>query len=202
MPHDQITLDLYNKRADEYAEWSRPAGPSRFLSRMIERLPKGGTVLDFGCGAGWDSVEFRKAGLAVTAIDGSIGLVRAANRLHGIGAICMTFDKFNLQAQFDGVWASFTLQHVPRANLPGVIASLSRSLRSHGLLFVGMHHGDITRRDSLGRLYCHQDADEFSDMLDNSGFSVLNVSKSSGTGYDGTESEHMHLEAVKTCDRR
>ncbi len=198
MKHDTLTLDLYNDRAEAYAEWSKPDHTSIHRQRMMDRLPAGGSVLDFGCGAGWDSAEFAKAGFAVTAIDGSQGMVDEANHLHGIGAICMTFDQFEMESEFDGVWASFTLQHVPRQHLPDIVCRLSRAIKKGGLLFVGMHMGTNDRRDSLGRLYCHQDIDGFSRMLTSAGFSGLSISTSSGPGYDGTVADHMLVEAVKS----
>ena len=197
MSFDRRTLDLYNSRAKEYVEWSRPAGPSEFLTRMAGRLPKNGSVLDFGCGAGWDSVEFRRCGLSVTAIDGSSGLVEEANRRHGIGALCMTFDRFDMEAEFDGVWASFTLQHIPRESLPDVLERISRSLKPRGLLFAGMHAGTVTRRDSLGRLYCHQDIKELSQQLRKAGFADPKFRKSSGKGFEGTVWDHLLLETEK-----
>ena len=197
MSFDQTTLDLYNARAKEYVEWSRPAGPSESLNRMVSRLPKGGSVLDFGCGAGWDSAEFRRCGLSVTAIDGSTGLVEQANRRHGIGAVCMTFDRFDMEAEFDGVWANFTLQHVPRESLPDVLARISRSLKPHGLLFAGMHAGGVTRRDSLGRLYCHQDIDELGQHLREAGFADPSFRMSSGKGFEGSVWDHLNLETEK-----
>ena len=200
MSFDQRTLDLYNSRAKDYVEWSRPAGPSEFLTRMVSRLPRNGSVLDFGCGAGWDSIEFLRCGLSVTAIDGSTGLVEEANRRHNIGAVCMTFDRFDMDAKFDGVWANFTLQHIPRDSLPDVLERISRSLKPHGLLFAGMHAGKDTRRDSLGRLYCHQDFVELGQQLRNVGFADPKFRKSSGKGFEGTVWDHLLLETEKCGD--
>ena len=195
---DQQTLDLYTSQASVYAEYSRSSKRSSHLRRMINRLPANGRVLDFGCGTGWDSAEFKNAGFHVTAIDGSSGQVEEANRLHGIGAVVMTFDQFDMPDTFDGVWASFSLQHVPRSHLSDVINRIARSLLPKGLLHVGMHSGTETRRDSLGRLYCHQDFEEFRRTLEAAGFSNITVSKSAGVGFDGTKAEHMFLDAVWT----
>ena len=195
---DRQTLDLYTRQASVYAQYSRRSKRSSHLRRMIDRLPPNGRVLDFGCGTGWDSAEFKNAGFLVTAIDGSKGQVEEANRLHGIGAIMLTFDQFDMPDTFDGVWASFSLQHVPRSHLPDVINRIARSLLPNGLLHVGMHSGTVTRRDSLGRLYCHQDFEEFSRKLEAAGFSDITVSKSIGVGFDGTEAEHMFLDATWT----
>ncbi len=197
MTHDQQTLDLYDGRSDQYAEWSRQPGAPGFRTDMIERLPAGGAVLDFGCGAGWDSLAFMEAGLEVTAIDGSRGLVEVANRERGIGAIRMTFDQFDRESEFDGVWASFTLQHVPRPHLPDMLARLFRALRPGGFIYIGMHRGSETRRDSLGRLYCHQQPNDLTATMRETGFIDIVITTSSGTGYDGTVSELLHLRAAK-----
>ena len=195
--HDRQTLDLYDSRPEQYAEWSsQPEGPS-FRTGMIERLPAGASVLDFGCGAGWDSLAFKKAGLDVAAIDGSRGLVEVANRERGIGAVCMTFDQFDRNSEFDGVWASFTLQHVPRRHLPDMLARLFRALKPGGIIHIGMHRGSETRCDSLGRLYCHQEPEELTAAMENAGFIDIAITTSSGKGYDGTTSRHLHLQAAK-----
>ena len=200
MPFDQQTLEIYNGRSAEYAKWSKPVQPSKFLLRMIDMLPPNGTVLDFGCGAGWDAAAIRRAGFSVTAIDGSSGLVEEANRLHGIGAICITFDRFDMIGAFDGVWASFSLQHVPRESLPAVLKKISRALKPRGVLLAAMHAGKVTRRDSLGRLYCHQDMKELPYMLGKAGFSRPKIQMASGKGFDGTVAEHLYFEAAKRYD--
>ncbi|MCY3877470.1 MAG: class I SAM-dependent methyltransferase [Rhodobacteraceae bacterium] len=196
-PVDEATVAFYDSNAAAYAAWTGNDRDTRFRDRMIGRLPGGGSVLDLGCGAGWDSAAFVAAGFHVVAVDASRELAREARKTHGLDVRVMSFDQIRETDAFDGIWASYSLQHVPRAGLPAVIGNISRALKPAGWLYIGVQKGGDTRRDRLGRLYCHHRTDDLEAMLSNAGFGEFTSEVAVGTGYDGSRCELLNLEAKR-----
>lgn len=194
---DRATVAFYDSNASAYSAWTQKDRDTRFRDRMIRRLSEGGSVLDLGCGAGWDSAAFAAAGLRVVAVDASSGLAREVNKVPGIDVRVMSFDQIRDVDAFDGIWASFSLQHVPRDGLPTVIGNIARALKTDGWLYIGVQKGTETRRDGLGRLYCHYQADELEGMLSTAGFGAFTSEVTVGTGYDGSRGELLNLEAQR-----
>ena len=194
---DPTTLIVYDGCSSDYAAWTRQDRPNKFRKRMIRRLPKGGSVLDLGCGAGWDSAVFLASGLQAIPVDASAGLAREAERLLGIPVRRLPFDQLDEPAIHDGAWASFSLQHVPRDALPDVLSRIARALKAGGWLYVGVQEGEQTRRDRLGRLYCHYRRVDLEARLSEAGFGDISCETSSGIGYDGSRNQHLNMEARK-----
>ena len=190
---DARTLAFYDANAADYADWSGPASPRGYLRKFISLLPEGGAALDFGCGSGWAAAEMRDAGLRVRAVDGAAKLAAEAKARHGIAVETTTFDAFEADAEFDGVWASFSLLHLPRAAMPGTLAKLRRALKPGGLLYVGLKGGEGDTRDRLGRFYALYGAEEIRRLVAAAGFRDIDLRERSASGYDGAESPILHL---------
>ena len=45
------------------------------------------------------------------------------------------------EEHFDGIWASASLLHVPRSELPQVAEKFRRALKPHGVSYVSFKHG-------------------------------------------------------------
>ncbi len=194
MKHDPHTIGHYDRDAVAYARWSGQERSFGRLSRFIQLLPPASAVLDAGCGAGWDSERLAGAGMTVTAIDASPGMVAEANRRCGVRATQMRFDQLDCENEFDGIWANSTLQHVPRAELPETLRILSTALKPGGLLFFDVHQGSSHWRDSLGRLYCRYEQEELTGLLTAAGLEDFTFQTSRGRGYDGTVSDQHLIE--------
>ena len=71
MAQDDQTIAVYDEQASNYAKFTARSNIDPALTRFMERLPKGGTVLDLGCGPGEQSAIMNSAGFEVTATDAS-----------------------------------------------------------------------------------------------------------------------------------
>ena len=80
---------------------------------FLSYIPKGGTILDLGCGSGRDSKAFIEQGYAVEAVDGSQEMCKVASEYIGQKVICARFQDYKPNKLFDGVWA-FLLPVTPR----------------------------------------------------------------------------------------
>ena len=90
------TLDFYNNNSKEYIETTLSADMSHLYNDFLKHIPKGGHILDLGCGSGRDSVEFIKRGYKITAVDGSKELSSAASKIIGQQVICSKFEYLKL----------------------------------------------------------------------------------------------------------
>jgi SAM-dependent methyltransferase len=154
----RIVADGYDAIAERYFEWS-DARPSvvrrRWLDRALARIPQGSDVLDLGCGAGVPMTRAVAAGRRVTGVDISarqIELARAA--VPEATFIRADMTELDLPpASLDAVVAFYSLTHVPRVDLPGLLGAIHRWLRPGGVLIGSMgaqDSADEVEADWLG----------------------------------------------------
>src|SRR5580692_7473284 len=94
------------------------------------------SILDLGCGPGRDLRYFRSLGHDVVGLDGSTDFVAMARSYSECEVLQQDFLAMALpQSRFDGIFANASLFHVPSQELPRVLAELSETLRSRGVLF-------------------------------------------------------------------
>ena len=102
-----MAATAFDKLARSYDEqWTRsPVGRLQrdAVWRHIEGLfPRGGTVLDLGCGTGEDALHLMNGGIRVEAVDSSSEMVRVA-RERGVDARTLSIEDVGaLDARFDG----------------------------------------------------------------------------------------------------
>jgi SAM-dependent methyltransferase len=190
---DAATLAFYTRSAAAYADYAAQEERSPRLARFAAMLPRGGDVLDFGCGSGWAANELNRMGLHATGVDGSAGLAAEARRRYGLDVAVGPFEQLDAQAAFDGIWAGFSLLHDRHAAMPGHLARLQRALRPGGVLYLGLKEGDGESRDSLGRFYSYFRETEISGMLAAAGFTVLSSEVEPARGFDGALVASLHV---------
>ena len=195
MSTDRRTIAVYDAKALDYAERFSSAEPGRHLRSFIEALPPGSHVLDLGCGPGHDSAFMSQAGLVPDAIDASPAMVAMANERHGLDARLASFDDIDAVALYDGIWASFSLLHAPRGDLPRHVAGLHRALRPGGLLHLGMKTGNGEMRDALDRFYTYVTVPEITGILTEAGFTVTATEEGEEVGLAGLPDRFVILRA-------
>ncbi len=136
------TLDYYDGNSEEYSEQTLHADVSEARSRFLELIPKGGSILDLGCGSGRDTAYFLGSGYDATPVDGSSGMCRVAERNVGVRVRSIRFSQLDYCEEFDGVWACSSLLHLPSDELPGILALIRRSLKEGGILYASFRLGD------------------------------------------------------------
>ncbi len=193
MSADDETIAVYETRSRAYAARTGcKAEPG--LAEFIAGLPEGGHVLDLGCGPGDSAHRFLKAGFVVDAVDATPAMVTRAREL-GVPARQATFDEIGGHDLYDGIWASYSLLHAPRGDMPGTLARLHHALKPGGRLHIGMKLGTGEMRDALGRLYVYYTEDELVHLLENARFTPTIRHISRDTGFDGTAYDGIWMHA-------
>ncbi len=99
------------------------------------------SLLDLGSGPGVHGKFFRDAGLTVTCIDLSPGMVNQC-RAKGLTAYEMDFSNLDFQpGTFDAVFAMNSLLHLPREKLKTVLENIQGLLKINGLYYWGQYGG-------------------------------------------------------------
>lgn len=185
---DRKTIDIYDAKAGDYAKLVTSDTPSRHLRAFMDALPQGGAVLDLGCGPGNAAATLRDAGFDVTAIDASPKMVELGAERYGLNITLSTFDDVTQTAIYDGVWASFSLLHAPRADIPRHLSAIHTALKPQGVFVIGVKTGTGTSRDAIGRQYTYFEPDELDRLLRDAGFTPIASDSGSDTGLSGETS--------------
>ncbi len=170
---------------------------SRHLDAFLDNLPAGAHILELGCGTGRDAARMIERGFTVDATDGTRAMVIKANERHGVGARLMRFDELAATDAYDAVWAHACLFHVPRTQLPGVLAAVYRALRSGGSHYASFKQGADEFRDDRGRLNSRNSSDELAGLYAAAGFAMREIVAWQGKGADGVMRDWLSVTAEK-----
>lgn len=194
MSTDAETIAAYDAHAQAYAERRMSGAGEPGLMEFVANLPAGAHVLDLGCGPGDSALHFVEAGFRVDAVDASPEMVATARAL-GVPARQASFEEIDGQEIYDGIWASYSLLHAARAELPLHLARLHRALKAGGRFHIGMKLGTGEKRDALGRLYVYYGEAELTGLITAAGFTPAASATSRDTGLDGTEYSGIWIQA-------
>jgi SAM-dependent methyltransferase len=189
------TIRVYDARAEEYTQANSKLFELAELESFAATLPPGGLVLDLGCGPGQYAAWMARMGFEVHALDASAEMVARAGAHEGVIAFQARFDALEGLAYYDGIWANFSLLHLPRAELPAQLARIRRALKPGGTFHIGMKLGEGEGPDKIGRFYAYYGEDELARLLVAAGFAVTARRRGSGPGLDGSHSDFVTMRA-------
>ncbi|MDF2614473.1 MAG: SAM-dependent methyltransferase [Clostridia bacterium] len=155
--------NYYNNNAKEFFDGTVDANMNEHYTAFLEKLPQGAHILDAGCGSGRDSLNFKKLGYQVTAIDASDELCKLARTYIGQEVLKLRFQNITFENHFDGIWACASLLHVPSTELRNVIGKLAKALKPEGILFASFKYGTF-EGERNGR-YFHDLTEEKAEKL-------------------------------------
>lgn len=182
---DEKTITVYDDQVEKYANLVSAEKPGAILQAFMNKIPKGGLVLDLGCGPGNSAVQMIKHGLRVDAVDASREMVAYANKTYNLNARQATFDDLDDIEKYHGIWANFSLLHAPIEDFPKYLNAIHKALLPEGIFHIGMKLGDGMHRDSIGRMYSYYTEDELSEHLTNAGFKILDKTFGEEPGLSG-----------------
>ena len=190
---DQTTLDVYRSKADDYQQMTDTLDHSE-LAALLKQLPAGGRVLDAGAGPGHHSRMMQEAGFDVVALEPVAEFADLIEKA-GVNTVRAGFDWITQSAEFDGIWASFSLLHVSRDDFNKYLKNIRTALKPDGILVLGMKTGAGESRDSLGRFYCFYTEEELVTTLESLAFNVISKKSGKAEGLAGTYDPFIYLSA-------
>jgi tellurite methyltransferase len=125
----------YVRTPDRYI-WG--TAPSEFAKDLGALVPRGGRILDLGCGEGRDSVYFASCGFDVTGLDVSAAGIAKAERLaeeRGVAVrwLCRSMLDVPVTGRFDLIYSCGSIHHVPREERGRLFRRLRTLTRPRGL---------------------------------------------------------------------
>ena len=170
------TLDYYNKNSEEYFNSTLNVDMTNTYKPFLKLVPKGGKILDLGCGSGRDSMNFMKLGYEVIAVDGAKKLAKKASVLLGKEVIVSTFEELELKEKFHGIWACASLLHIKREDLKTVLNNLYNNLDDNGVFYMSFKYGEKEYVDDKNRYFnCFTDESIISFINENTKYNILGL---------------------------
>lgn len=196
---DRETLGVYDDQAKAYAERFGAWEVNRHLKAFIEGVAPRGRVLDLGCGPGFGAAAMAKAGLQVDAWDASPEMAKFGRETLELDIKVRTFDALDACAQYDGIYANFSLLHAPKPEMPDHLARVANALKPGGLFHIGTKTGTGEKRDHLGRFYAFYEDAELTGLLKDVGLNVTSRETGKDVGLAGTEDPWIIMQARKNA---
>ena len=176
--HERI-IGLYEDNAEA---WDRQRGryllERPWLDRFAALLPKGGTILDIGCGMGEPVARYLiEQGFAVTGVDSSPSLIAICReRFPEAEWIVADMRALDLGRRFDGLLAWHSFFHLSPQDQPPIFPRFAaHACPGAALMFTsGSSHGEAIGEWQGEPLY-HGSLDpwDYSALLDANGFAVV-----------------------------
>ena len=191
--YDARTLAFYAAEAPVYTA-SGKLGVSRHLDRFLDRLPAGADILELGCGGGRDAAHMMARGFVVDPTDGVAEIAVKAEAQLGRPVRVMRFGELDAAGRYDAVWAAASLLHVPRRDLPDVIARIHRALKPGGLHFASYKGGGSEGRDRFGRYFNYLTRAQLESLYREAAmWDLFDISEGAGGGYDGGQGPWVQI---------
>ncbi|MPQ44021.1 class I SAM-dependent methyltransferase [Clostridium tarantellae] len=147
------TLIYYNENSISYYNLTIKVNLVHIYKKITNQIPKNSYILDLGCGSGRDSLYFKQQGHNVLAIDGSNKMVKLASKLLNENVIEMKFEDFNLNKQFNCIWACASLLHIKRNYLKDFLLKISANLKEDGIIYMSFKYGNLEYTDENNRYF-------------------------------------------------
>lgn len=172
------TLDFYNNNSKTYIETTLTIDISNLYKEFLNNIPKGGIILDLGCGSGRDSKAFIDKGYKITAVDGSKELAQSASKLIGQEVLVSKFEDLSLIDKFHGIWACASLLHVNKKDILDVIKNVSSNLNDNGIFYMSFKYGEDEYIDEKGRYFNCYTEETFNELINKvEGLKIMKVYK-------------------------
>ncbi|NTW70685.1 MAG: class I SAM-dependent methyltransferase [Eubacteriaceae bacterium] len=195
------TVEYYDRNAESFFSGTVNADMSDQYSRFEKYLPLGASILDAGCGSGRDSRHFMNIGFAVSAFDASDEMVKLSSDFTGLEVKKATFDDFDFNKEFDGIWTCASLLHVRRESLKTVIGRLASHLKDNGVMYMSFKYGTAEYVKD-GRYFNCYDEDGIRKLLGSISYlSILDIYQSLDARKDRKDEYWLNVIVRKTSDQ-
>ena len=176
------TIEVYDKNAKEYVDFSYPQLLQFHLTQFISYLPKDAKILDAGCGSGKDAEYLVEEGFKVSAIDISSNILKEASKIVDASVEFEQMDILNLKFEdnaFDGVWCEAVLFHIPKEYVMGALEGFYRVMKDKGVIHISVKEGEgekmveFPKTGNEPKFFAFYKENELVDLIKKAGFSLI-----------------------------
>ena len=141
MDQSKQAVLVYEKIAKAYAKVFNKL--SDHIDEFLRLIPEKGRILDAGCGIGTDSAYIKSRGFNVIGIDLSKEMLKLAKqKFPEINFKLMDIRELHFQPNsFDGIFASFSLIHIPKKEVFPILKKFYNMLKENGVIYIALHEG-------------------------------------------------------------
>jgi len=169
------TINYYDEHASQYFDSTSQVDLAMLYKEFLEYIPKGGRIMDLGCGSGRDVKWFRDQGYDAYGLDASEKLVKIAKDKFGIPLEAGCIEEWVVDEAFDGIWCCASLMHLDDKSIDRFLSNLRCNLRLGGALFISVKEGIDSGVSEDGRYFRDFDEESFSTLL--STYKCLRIEK-------------------------
>ena len=166
------TEKYYRDNANKFIEETLDKDMSIQYALFEKYIPKPASILDAGCGSGRDSLYFKDKGYRVTAFDNSKQMCKFAAELLDQEVLYLGFEELELENKFDAVWASASLLHTSKEQMPEILRKLAHSLKDKGTMYASFKYGE-SEFIKEGRFFNAYTQESFAELLKESLFTYV-----------------------------
>ena len=153
MTDNKRTIQFYDTHASEFAEAANCANMQRDYDRFLKYVPKGGSIVDMGCGSGRDLRYFNSAGFSASGVDASGPMCKIAREYSGCPVVCCDALSWVPDKEVDAIWANGSLLHLHLDEIITFLKTKSSYLKHGGILYFSMKAGIPEGFDEKGRYF-------------------------------------------------
>jgi len=141
MDKSKQSSSVYDKIAKIYAK--KFSKPSEYIDEFLSLIPRGGRVLDAGCGPGVDSSYMQHKGFEVIGVDLSKEMINLAKqKFSKVDFRMADIRKLDFPPNFfDGILASCSLIHIPKKDIIHIFKKFHQMLKSNGVVYIALQGG-------------------------------------------------------------
>lgn len=207
--HEGEKIENYTYRLPDH--WILPLLPTRglwvleheaYVERTVELVcdSRARTVLEIGCGDGWNCAKLAERGLVVAGVDWSVNGTDYARRLvPGATIVCGDISDPGFRAQFpdpfDAVIMVEVIEHIPPADAVGVLKLVRQCVKKGGRLVLTTP--SVNQRNTNPLHFRHFTAEILRDELAQAEFKLT-----SAEGYGDVRFEKWFWQLVRYVDNR
>lgn len=184
---DRQTVLYYDENAAGYVDATLGLSMEMPLEAFSNQLGAGAHVLDVGCGSGRDLKSLLARGFKPVGLDVSEILTRYASRVSGCPVVVADMLELPFaNDSFAGAWASASILHITRQDIPRALSEIRRVLKQDGVFFGSLKLGAGHSRTPDNRYFTYVMPAEWQSMLLSAGFKNIKIeydnAPSAGTG--------------------
>jgi SAM-dependent methyltransferase len=176
------TWRSYESSANAYAKNVAPLYNPSDAARFLSLIPPTGSIIDIGCGSGRDAKVFSEMGYQVLGIDYSPNMIEIAKATAPLAHFqVQDIQSLDLDTAFDGAWANASLLHIPKSDIPRILAKIHGMLNPNGVFFLKLKKGEGEgletdhRYGNIQKFFSYFKEDELQKFLLDAQFEILDL---------------------------